>query len=430
MPKPKDTLDSIDIKSPCAADWDEMVGNDQVRFCSHCNLSVHDLSTMTRKEAMQLIIKSKGKLCARYVRRPDGRVQTTDLVLHQISAVKRRVSRLAAGAFTAALSISASVVAATPAFAQTTGEAVASTQMVQGRLKINHGSGATLTGTIKDPNGAIVAGATLRLVNEMSAFEQTTTTNDEGVYSFQAVEEGSYTLRIEAAGFAYKEVNNITLRAGEEQSMDETLEIGGVMGGLIVVTTPEQPLLSAVLTDDVDEVKRLLAAGADVNVLDDGINSTALAQAVQRDNRELLKILLNAGADVNEKNHDGQTALMSLNDETSVEIVQDLLAAGAKIDLADESGQTALHHAASFADTEILQALIDAGARIDATDESNRTALMMAAQDGNEDNVAALLKAGASVNLRDEDDKTAFGMAKENDHNEVCDLLASYGGVE
>lgn len=430
MPKPKDTLDSININSPCTADWDEMIGNDQVRFCRHCNLSVHDLSAMTRREAMRLIIKSKGKLCARYVRRPDGRVQTTDLVLHQISAVKRRVSRLAAGAFTAALSISASVAAAAPALAQTTGEAVASAQMVQGRLKINHGPGAMLSGTITDPNGAVVAGATARLINEMSQFEQTTTTDDEGVYLFQGVEEGSYTLRIEAAGFAYKAISNITLRAGDEQSMDETLSIGEIMGGAMIITTPAEPLLEAVLTDDVDEVKKLLAAGADVNVLDDGINSTALAQAVQRDNRELVKILLAAGADVNGKNHEGQTALMHLNDETSVEIVQDLLAAGAKVDLADESGQNALHHAASSADTEILQALIDAGARVDATDESDRTALMLAAQDGNEDNVAALLKAGATVNLRDEDDKTAFGMAKENDHTEVCDLLASYGGVE
>jgi hypothetical protein len=408
-----------------------MVGNDQVRFCRHCNLSVHNLSVMTRKEAMRLVLDSKGKLCARYLRRPDGRVQTTDLVLHQIGALKRRASRLAAGAFTAALSLSAGVISAAPASAQTTDEAVASTQMVQGRIKINREPGATLTGTIKDPNGAVVAGVSLRLVNEMSGYEQTTTTNDEGVYLFQGVEEGSYTLKLEAAGFMSKEVNNLTLHVGDEQSMDQALEVGGSMtSGAIAITTPEEPLLSAVLTEDVGEVKRLLAAGADVNVLDNGIESTALAQAVQRGNRELVKILLDAGADVDGKNNDGLTALMYLNDNATAEIVRDLIKAGAKVDLADESGQNALHHAASYADTEVLQALIDAGARVDTKDESGRTALMIAAEAGDESSVAVLLKAGATVNLRDEDDKTALGLAKENDHAEVIDLLASYGGVE
>ncbi|MBV9210033.1 MAG: carboxypeptidase regulatory-like domain-containing protein, partial [Acidobacteria bacterium] len=220
MPKPKDTLDRINTNKPCTADWDEMIGNEQVRFCSHCSLSVHNLSAMTRKEAMRLVIKSKGNLCARYVRRPDGRVQTTDLVLHQIGAVKRRASRLAAGAFTAALSLSASLVAAAPASAQTTNETVASTEMVQGRIKVNSVSGATLTGIIKDPNGAVIAGANVKLVNEVSAFSVETTTNDEGVYLFQSVEEGSYTLKIEASGFMSREVNNVALNSGSEINMD------------------------------------------------------------------------------------------------------------------------------------------------------------------------------------------------------------------
>ncbi len=433
MPKSKDPLDRININTPCEADWDQMVGNEQVRFCQHCNLSVHDLSAMTRREAMRLVIKSKGKLCARYTRRPDGKVQTTDLVLHQINAVRRRASRLAAGAFTAALSLSASVVAAAPAQASshTTDGASAASLVKQGRLIPLHSGSATLTGTVKDPNGAVIAGASVTLIDEMSKTERTTTANDEGIYLFQSVDEGSYTLKIEVSGFASKEVANITLRAGDEQTIDEQLELTGMMtAGGAMISTPDEPLLAAVLTEEVDEVKRLLATGADVNIVDKGIDSTALAQAVQLDNRELVKILLDAGADVNEKNRAGLTALMYVGDDTSVEAVGDLIAAGAKVDIKDDEGKNALHHAASDASTEALQALIDAGASLDARDESGRTALMIAAQEGNEDNVVALIKAGATVNLRDEEKKTALGLAKENDNGEAVDILASYGGVE
>jgi hypothetical protein len=47
----KKVIDAIEVKSPCSESWDEMQGNDQVRFCSHCAKSVNNLSEMTRREA-------------------------------------------------------------------------------------------------------------------------------------------------------------------------------------------------------------------------------------------------------------------------------------------------------------------------------------------------------------------------------------------
>ena len=70
------SLDRITIPKPCDADWDSMTGNDQVRFCEHCNLHVNDLSGMTRLDAMRLVARSKGRLCVRYVQRLDGGVLT------------------------------------------------------------------------------------------------------------------------------------------------------------------------------------------------------------------------------------------------------------------------------------------------------------------------------------------------------------------
>jgi hypothetical protein len=40
MPTSARSFDRITIAAPCDADWDAMIGNDQVRFCEHCHLYV------------------------------------------------------------------------------------------------------------------------------------------------------------------------------------------------------------------------------------------------------------------------------------------------------------------------------------------------------------------------------------------------------
>jgi hypothetical protein len=44
-------LDQIKIASPCSATWEQMVGNDRVRFCAECKKKVFNLSAMTRRDA-------------------------------------------------------------------------------------------------------------------------------------------------------------------------------------------------------------------------------------------------------------------------------------------------------------------------------------------------------------------------------------------
>src|ERR1043165_5223563 len=104
MPKSARSFDRITIPAPCDADWDSMRGNDQVRFCEHCNLHVTNLSSMTRREAMRLVAGSRGRLCIRYVQLGDGEILTRDLP-KQLYRIGRRASRIAAGAFSATLSL-------------------------------------------------------------------------------------------------------------------------------------------------------------------------------------------------------------------------------------------------------------------------------------------------------------------------------------
>ena len=104
----KDPLHRLTVSSPCSQDWNAMIGNDQVRFCEHCSLNVHNISQMTRAKALRLVETSKGRICVRYYRDTNGTVATRS-VSPRLYQLGRRVSRVAAGAFSATLSLSAAV---------------------------------------------------------------------------------------------------------------------------------------------------------------------------------------------------------------------------------------------------------------------------------------------------------------------------------
>jgi hypothetical protein len=85
-------LDNIKIASPCAADWNAMIGNNRQRYCGECKLNVYNLSGMSRTEAENLLLQSEGRVCVRYFRRSDGTVLTEDCPVGW-QAVKMRMSR-------------------------------------------------------------------------------------------------------------------------------------------------------------------------------------------------------------------------------------------------------------------------------------------------------------------------------------------------
>jgi hypothetical protein len=85
-------LDQVQIAAPCHADWDEMVGDDRVRFCGQCEKNVYNLSSMPREEAEAFLVEREGKVCVRLYKRHDGTVLTADCPV----GVRRRRRRRAA----------------------------------------------------------------------------------------------------------------------------------------------------------------------------------------------------------------------------------------------------------------------------------------------------------------------------------------------
>jgi len=88
-------LDTLQLTNPCRASWEEMVGDDRVRFCRQCQLNVHNISAMTRKEAEALIRKMKGRVCLGFSRRPDGTILTQDCSF-ALWNKRRKLARLVA----------------------------------------------------------------------------------------------------------------------------------------------------------------------------------------------------------------------------------------------------------------------------------------------------------------------------------------------
>jgi len=85
---------------------------------------------------------------------------------------------------------------------------------------------ATLRGTIKDPQGAIIRGATVTLVNERTKDERSTKSSEDGTYTFGAVAPGSYLLKAEASGFKTSQQANLLLETSGTQGVDITMEVG------------------------------------------------------------------------------------------------------------------------------------------------------------------------------------------------------------
>ena len=96
-------LDHVHIAAPCKADWNNMLGDERVRFCGQCSLNVYNLSEMTKSDAELLVARTEGRLCVRFYRRTDGSILTRNCP-EGLRALKRRLSRVASAVGTALVS--------------------------------------------------------------------------------------------------------------------------------------------------------------------------------------------------------------------------------------------------------------------------------------------------------------------------------------
>ncbi|HEX8188202.1 MAG TPA: carboxypeptidase-like regulatory domain-containing protein [Pyrinomonadaceae bacterium] len=102
-------------------------------------------------------------------------------------------------------------------------------------------SRGSLNGTVTDPNGAALPGATVEIRNVETNVANTATTNEEGAYSFPLLNPGRYTLTVTAQGFSNTTRENIEIRVAERITIDVPVSVTGV--GETVTTVASAPVL-------------------------------------------------------------------------------------------------------------------------------------------------------------------------------------------
>src|SRR5919106_4292528 len=102
----------------------------------------------------------------------------------------------------------------------------------------------TISGSVQDQSGAVIAGASVKAVNPATNFTRSTTSATNGSYRFDQLPVGTYTISAEAAGFKKVVTQNVALSVNDALTLDVKLEVGQVSE---IVTVSEAP--SAVNTE-------------------------------------------------------------------------------------------------------------------------------------------------------------------------------------
>jgi hypothetical protein len=179
--------------------WDAMAGNQQVRYCGECKLKVYNLSAMTETEIQRLLMmqRAEQRVCVRLYRRADGTMLTQDCP-RGLNRLAKRVSKLGAAVFSALVSMNCAMAKTT-----TTGTATAGsktqTQACQ-RAQAQEKS-ANILVVVTDPDGAVVPGARIALVDSAGKTRFKGKTDGAGALMKSDLPPGDYTLKVSVQGF-------------------------------------------------------------------------------------------------------------------------------------------------------------------------------------------------------------------------------------
>lgn len=150
-------------------------------------------------------------------------------------------------------------------------------------------------------------------------------------------------------------------------------------------------LMRAARDGQVEFVKLLLAAHANLNITTPSDNSTALWLSLDRKHFDVAQLLIDAGADPNITNKTGISSLIRAVQWDAIDTAYALMRAGANINVALPSSQSLLSLALEKKHPDFALALVNAGAPIDTTSHENWRPLLVAATEGYADVVKAML---------------------------------------
>ena len=100
----------------------------------------------------------------------------------------------------------------------------------------------SLRGTITDPQGAVLQGASVTLNNPETGYSRTTKSGNDGVYQFVEIPPATYTMTVTGSGFATLKHDKVTLLVNQPTMLDVSMQVSGTTE--IVEVTGAAPLVN------------------------------------------------------------------------------------------------------------------------------------------------------------------------------------------
>jgi hypothetical protein len=116
---------------------------------------------------------------------------------------------------------------------------------------------------VKDPKGAAVTNATVSASDQVRAFERSATTNIDGEYRLLALPPGTYTVRVEAPGFAKVEAKDQIVNIGQLRELPIALSIAGTQE--TVTVRSEAELVETQRSSSTDTINEQRIANLPIN---------------------------------------------------------------------------------------------------------------------------------------------------------------------
>src|ERR1700690_2704268 len=140
---------------------------------------------------------------------------------------------------------------------------------------------ASISGTVTDPSGAVVAGATVTATNVDTGVATTLTTNAAGFYSFQSLPLGNYTIGVQQSGFKGYAQTGLVLDVNSALVIDVQLQVGTtsekveVLSDTLHVDTESTQMGEVITGKTMTDVPLVTRSYTDLLSLQPGVAQTA-----------------------------------------------------------------------------------------------------------------------------------------------------------